>query len=79
MFCIYSLPDGKRAELIDGRIYDMAPPNRIHQKLINQFTKVLGHHIKKNNGSCEVYPAPFAVFLNKDDKTIRRAGYFRYL
>lgn len=69
MFCIYSLPDGKRAELIDGRIYDMAPPNRIHQKLINQFTKVLGHHIEKNNGSCEVYPAPFAVFLNKDDKT----------
>lgn len=68
MFCIYSLPDGKRAELIDGRIYDMAPPNRIHQKLINQFTKVLGHHIKKNNGSCEVYPAPFAVFLNKDAK-----------
>ena len=24
---IYSLPDGQRAELIDGQIYDMAPPS----------------------------------------------------
>ena len=23
---IYALPDGKRAELVDGRLYDMAPP-----------------------------------------------------
>lgn len=29
---IYSLPDGERAELIDG-IYYMAPPSRIHQKI----------------------------------------------
>ena len=26
----------------------------------------------------EVYPAPFAVFLNKDDKNIRRTGYQHY-
>ena len=25
---IYALPDGKRAELIDGKIYYMAPPTR---------------------------------------------------
>ncbi len=31
---IYALPDGQRAELIDGQIYDMAPPNRRHQGLI---------------------------------------------
>ena len=30
---IYALPDGQRAELIDGRIYDMAPPNTRHQML----------------------------------------------
>ena len=24
---IYSLPEGQRAELIDGVVYDMAPPN----------------------------------------------------
>ena len=65
---IYSLPEGERAELIDGVIYNMAPPNRIHQKLVSQFTKAIGQYIDKNNGDCEVYPAPFAVFLNADDK-----------
>ena len=24
---IYALPEGQRAELIDGQIYDMAPPS----------------------------------------------------
>ena len=65
---IYALPDGQRAELIDGQLYDMAPPNRAHQKLIAQLTKVISNYIDTQHGSCEVYPAPFAVFLNKDDK-----------
>ena len=30
---IYNLPDGERAELIDGQIYYMAPPTFTHQKL----------------------------------------------
>ncbi len=66
---IYALPEGKRAELIDGRIYDMAPPSRTHQRLIMNLSAAIHNHIKENNGSCEVYPAPFAVFLNEDDKT----------
>lgn len=65
---IYALPDGQRAELIDGRIYNMAPPARIHQKLITELVSALHQHIRNNNGKCEVYPAPFAVFLNADDK-----------
>ena len=64
---IYNLPDGQRAELIDGQLYDMAPPNRIHQKLLSELHYKIREYIEKNNGSCEVYPAPFAVFLNKDD------------
>ena len=28
---IYALPDGQRAELIDGELYMMSPPGRIHQ------------------------------------------------
>ena len=31
---IYALPEGEWAELINGRIYAMAPPNRLHQKLV---------------------------------------------
>lgn len=66
---IYALPEGKRAELIDGVIYDMVPPNRIHQKIVMNFSAKIHDYIQKNHGSCEVYPAPFAVFLNADDKT----------
>ena len=29
----WNLPDGQRAELIDGKLYAMAPPNRIHQRI----------------------------------------------
>ena len=29
---IYALPEGQRAELIDGQIYDMAPPSPMHQE-----------------------------------------------
>ena len=31
---IYALPNGERAELIDGKIYYMAPPNTKHQRLV---------------------------------------------
>lgn len=63
---IYALPDGQRAELIDGRMFMLAAPNRIHQKLSAQFTKIIGQYIDAHKGSCEVYSAPFAVFLMDD-------------
>lgn len=65
----WNLPDGQRAELIDGQLFDMAPPNRLHQKLTGELYYIILNHIKNKRGSCEVYPAPFAVNLNADDKT----------
>lgn len=65
---IYALPDGERAELIDGKIYYMAPPNTKHQMLVSDLHYQIKDYIKRNNGECEVFPAPFAVFLNKNDK-----------
>ena len=65
---IYALPAGQRAELIDGHIYDMAPPSPLHQELVMELSATLRDYIKKNNGTCKVYPAPFAVFLNQDDQ-----------
>ena len=65
---IYALPDGERAELIDGQIYMMGTPSRIHQKLVSQLSRIIGNYIESNHGSCEIYPAPFAVFIKKDDK-----------
>ena len=66
---IYALPDGQRAELIDGQLYMMTPPNRRHQELVVELSSAILQHIRRKNGSCKVYPAPFAVFLNADDKT----------
>ena len=65
---IYALPDGERAELIDGRIYNMAPPNRTHQKISHLLEWAIENYIRNKKGNCEVYAAPFSVFLNKDDK-----------
>lgn len=64
---IYALPDGERAELIDGQIYYMAPPDTWHQMILNYINTEINMYIRKNNGECEVFPAPFAVFLNDDD------------
>lgn len=63
---IYSLPDGIRAELIDGQIYNMAPPGRMHQDIVGELFTIIKNHIKANGGSCKSYIAPFAVFLDDD-------------
>ena len=66
---IYNLPDGARAELIDGQMYNMAPPGRLHQDIAGELFTIIKNHIRANNGHCKPYIAPFAVFLNNDDST----------
>lgn len=65
---IYALPDGERAELIDGQIYMMAPPNTLHQKISWKLHQEIGNYIRSKGGNCDVYAAPFAVFLNEDNR-----------
>lgn len=65
---IYALPQGQRAELIDGQMYMMAPPNTLHQKISWKLHQEIGNYIRSQGGNCDVYAAPFAVFLNQDDK-----------
>ena len=64
---IEALPEGERAELIDGELFRMDAPLRIHQKLLAKIFYKIMSYIEKNNGKCEVYPAPFAVCIKKDD------------
>lgn len=64
---IYDLPEGTRAELIDGQLYMMAPPSTIHQKLSGEIFTDIKNYIRLNNGPCQVFAAPFAVFLNDDN------------
>lgn len=66
---IYALPEGQRAELINGQMYMMATPSRKHQRLVSLLNQKIANYIDDKNGDCEVYPAPFAVFLNTDDRT----------
>lgn len=66
----YNLPEDVRAELIDGQIYYQAAPSRVHQKILSDLHLSIGQYIKSKGGSCEVYPAPFAVKLFKDKETI---------
>ena len=65
---IYNLPEGTRAELIDGQIYYMAPPSRIHQEIAGTLYRKIANYIESKKGSCKPYIAPFAVFLNENDK-----------
>lgn len=65
---IYALPEGQRAELIDGQIYGMAPPSRKHQEIVGELFGTIREYIRGRKGACRVYTAPFAVFLNKDEK-----------
>lgn len=64
----WNLPDGQRAELIDGQLYNMAPPSRMHQRLVMELSATIRDYIRSHHGSCQVYPAPFAVNLGADDK-----------
>lgn len=66
----YKLPENVRAELIDGEFYYMSAPSRIHQKILMALAKIIANYIDSKEGSCEVYPAPFAVKLFEDDSKI---------
>ena len=66
---IYALPDGERAELIEGELYMMTPPGTTHQRIASFLHWAIRNYIQEQNGDCEIFPAPFAVFLNEDDRT----------
>lgn len=64
---IYNLPQGQRAELIDGELQMMAPPSTRHQMLLNLINVQIYNYIQTRQGKCQVLPAPFAVFLKDED------------
>lgn len=66
----YNLPQNVRAELIDGQLYYMSAPSRMHQRILGFLFYSIANYIHTNKGSCEVYPAPFAVKLFDDNTTI---------
>ena len=65
---IERLPEGERAELIDGEMYSMASPTLTHQDMLSWFTIKIGMYIMEHGGKCRVLPAPFAVYILDDDR-----------
>ena len=64
----WNLPADHRAELVDGKFYDMAPPKRIHQEIVMELSVVIREHIREKGENCKIYPAPFAVNLDREDR-----------
>lgn len=64
---IYNLPDGQRAELIDGNLYMMAMPGMMHQRIVMELAFRIRDYIGRKKGECEIFPSPFAVFLNANN------------
>ena len=65
----WDLPEGVRAELIDGELWALASPSRKHQEVLSELSHGIKTHIAANAGPCKVYQAPFAVNLFADDST----------
>ncbi|MDR0219772.1 MAG: Uma2 family endonuclease [Lachnospiraceae bacterium] len=61
-----ALPEGQRAELLDGKIYYMDSPNATHQQILGALHQKIADYVTGKGGPCEVFAAPFAVFLNED-------------
>lgn len=66
----YALPDERRAELIDGVIYDMSSPTLVHQDIAGSVAFQLKEQIHRRGGNCKVRFAPVDVQLDCDDKTM---------
>lgn len=66
----HKLPEDVRAELIGGQFYGMSAPSRIHQQILNHLNTEINIYLRSKGGLCKVYPAPFAVRLFEDDKTV---------
>ena len=64
---IEALPEGVRAELIDGEMFMMASPTLTHQELLVNLTVEISLYIRDRKGDCKVLPAPFGVYIKNDD------------
>ena len=63
-------PEDERTEVYEGVPYAMAAPSTVHQSLLIELCYLIKDYIKKNNGKCKVFPAPFDVKLADDLLTI---------
>ena len=68
------LPEGAPYQLINGKLIMSPSPNRIHQKLIVEISRVIGNYLKTNTIG-EAYIAPSDVYLD-DENVVQPDIYF---
>ena len=72
----FALPDQVRVELIDGVMYDMTAPKRIHQDLLFELALEFRKCVEASGSDCKVRLAPFDVRLLQDDRTMLEPDIF---
>lgn len=70
---IYALPEGVRADILYGK------SDSNTSKYFIGIKPVIADYIDSKNGDCEVYAAPFTVFLNKNRLSIRTRNVSQYI
>ncbi len=66
----YDLPEERRAELIDGIIYDMSSPSVMHQIITGKLFVQFSNYIERNKGKCMLLHSPMDVQLDSDMYTM---------
>lgn len=64
------LPDGERAELIDGQLIYMESPSVTHQLIAGEIYRQIANFIYDHDGTCMPGIAPLGVQLDCDDRTM---------
>ena len=65
-----ALPEGRRAEVFEGVVYDMSSLSQIHQTLSMELSNIIYNYIKNKKGACQIFSAPFDVKLSDKPLTI---------
>ena len=65
---IEALPEGERAELIDGEMFMMASPTMTHQRISRKLMVSIDEYIRSKGGDCEVFAAPFSLFPDESGR-----------
>ena len=66
----YRIPDGERAELIDGQLVYMERPSWTHQLIVGEVYRQIANYIYDNDLPCMPGIARMSVQLDCDEKTM---------
>ena len=66
----YLIPDDRRVELIDGKIYDMTAPRASHQMIAGEIYRQLSNCRIEHEMTCLPMIGPMDVQLDRDEKTM---------